>query len=107
MAFDFKAMVADDLRRVFLDPGVFGETHKVEGKATTIVVDEDALKELTGGQKLGVAGCSLLFSAAAEDLPPRRPAGEGLNVDGREYIILDWSEDMGLATVALGQNVVM
>ncbi|WP_287827059.1 sugar ABC transporter ATP-binding protein [Oscillibacter sp.] len=107
MAFNFKAMVANDLRRTFLNLEEFGETHKVEGKETTIVIDEDALKELAGGQKLGIAESSLLFCAAAEDLPPRRPAGEGLNVDGREYIILDWSEDMGLATVALGQNVTM
>ena len=42
----------------------------------------------------------LLLYAAVEDLPARRPAGEGLNVDGREYIVNDWSEDMGIATVA-------
>ena len=30
-----------------------------------------------------------------------------LNVDGREYIVNDWSEDMGIATVALGQTVTM
>ena len=38
---------------------------------------------------------------------PRRPAGEGLNIDGREYIVNDWSEDMGVATIALGQTVTM
>ena len=26
---------------------------------------------------------------------------------GREYIVNDWSEDMGIATVALGQTVTM
>lgn len=30
-----------------------------------------------------------------------------LNLDGREYIVNDWSEDMGIATVALGQTVTM
>ena len=50
---------------------------------------------------------SLMLYAAVEDLPPRRPAGEGLNIDGREYIVNDWSEDMGIATVALGQTVTM
>ena len=34
-------------------------------------------------------------------------AGEGLNIDGREYIVNDWSEDMGVATIALGQTVTM
>lgn len=107
MAFDFKAMVEADRRRTFLNLDEFGTEHMVDGKKITIAVDEEALKELTGGQKLGIAESSLLFYAAAEDLPARRPAGEGLNVDGREYIILDWSEDTGIATVALGQNIVM
>ena len=30
-----------------------------------------------------------------------------LNIDGREYIVNDWSEDMGVATIALGQTVTM
>ena len=54
-----------------------------------------------------MAESSLLLYAAVEDLPARRPAGEGLNVDGREYIVNDWSEDMGVATIALGQTVTM
>lgn len=107
MAFNFKEMVAADLRRTILNLEEFGRERTVEGKKITVVDDEDTVKELTGGQKLGIAECSLLFFAAVEDLPPRRPAGEGLNVDGREYIILDWSENMGLATVALAQNIVM
>ena len=48
-----------------------------------------------------------MFQWNVEDLPARRPAGEGLNVDGREDIVNDWSEDMGIATVALGQTVTM
>ena len=28
-------------------------------------------------------------------------------IDGREYIVNDWSEDMGVATIALGQTVTM
>lgn len=107
MAFDFKSMVAQDVRRVFLDIEVFGEPHRVEGKTITAVVDDGTLTERKGGQELSVAESSLLLFAAAEDLPARRPAGEGLNVDGREYIINDWAEDMGIATVALGQTITM
>ena len=92
MAFSFKAMVEADRRRTFLNLDEFGEKHTVEGRAIAAVLDDNALKERQGGQ---------------EDLPARRPAGEGLNVDGREYIVNDWSEDMGIATVALGQTVTM
>ena len=97
MAFSFKAMVEADRRRTFLNLDEFGEKHTVEGRAIAAVLDDNALKERQGGQELSVA----------EDLPARRPAGEGLNVDGREYIVNDWSEDMGIATVALGQTVTM
>ena len=107
MAFSFKEMVTKDVRSTFLHLEEFGEEHRVEGKTITAVIDENALKERQGGQELSVAESSLLLYAAVEDLPARRPAGEGLNVDGREYIVNDWSEDMGIATVALGQTVTM
>ena len=103
MAFSFKAMVEADRRRTFLNLDEFGEKHTVEGRAIAAVLDDNALKERQGGQELSVAESSLLLY----DLPARRPAGEGLNVDGREYIVNDWSEDMGIATVALGQTVTM
>lgn len=107
MAFDFKAMVAADRLNTFLNLNEFGEEHRVEGKTITAMLDDDTLRERQGGQELGVAESSLLLFAAVEDLPPKRPAGEGLNVDGREYIINDWREDMGIATIALGQTVTM
>ena len=103
MAFSFKAMVEADRRRTFLNLDEFGEKHTVEGRAIAAVLDDNALKERQGGQELSVAESSLLLYAAVEDLPARRPAGEGL----REYIVNDWSEDMGIATVALGQTVTM
>ena len=107
MAFDFKKMVADDRRLVFLNLAEFGEEHKVDGKTITVVLDDNALKRTPRGARAGRgrvvphAVCSSRGSAA------RRPAGEGLNIDGREYIVNDWSEDMGVATIALGQTVTM
>lgn len=102
-----QGVVEADRRRTFLNLDEFGEKHAVEGRAIAAVLDDNALKERQGGQELSVAESSLLLYAAVEDLPARRPAGEGLNVDGREYIVNDWSEDMGIATVALGQTVTM
>ncbi len=69
MAFDFKKMVADDRRLVFLNLAEFGEEHKVDGKTITVVLDDNALKERQGGQELGVAESSLMLYAAVEDLP--------------------------------------
>lgn len=103
----FKDMVAADLLGTFLDVETFGEVYRIEGKEIPIVVDNDELKERQGGQDLAVAESATLFYARTADLPPRRPAGESLNVNGRECIVDDWQEDMGVATIALGQTVTM
>jgi len=104
----FKDMVQQD-RGIFLNIDEFGEVHRVEGQNITVVIDDNTLRERQGGAEVGVAEVgvaesSLLLFAYVEDLPPRREAGESINVDGREYIVDDWSEDMGIAQVALGQN---
>ena len=99
----FKDMVQQD-RGIFLNIDEFGEVHRVEGQNITVVIDDNTLRERQGGAEVGVAESSLMLFAYVEDLPPRREAGESINVDGREYIVDDWSEDMGIAQVALGQN---
>lgn len=102
----FKDMVAADLLGTFLDVETFGEVYRIEGEEIPIVVDNDELKERQGGQDLAVAESATLFYARTADLPPRRPAGENLNVNGRECIVDDWQEDMGMSTVVLRQNIV-
>ena len=53
-----------------------------------------------------MAESATLFYARAEDLPPRRSAGQSLNVNGRECLIDDWKVDMGMATVVLRENII-
>ena len=101
----FKDMVAADRRAVFLDRLFFGETFRVEGKSISIVLDNDELKHRQGGQDLAVAESGTLFYACVEDLPPRRAPGSNLNVNGRECIIDDWQEDMGMATIVLRETI--
>ena len=99
----FKDMVQAD-RGIFLNIDEFGELHKVEGNDITVVIDDNTLRERQSGAEVGVAESSLLLFAYAEDLPARRSSGESINVDGREYIVDDWSEDLGIAQLALSQN---
>lgn len=106
MSGGFKEMVAADIANVFMDIMTFGEMYRVEGVEIPIVVDNDELKERQGGQDLAVAESATLFYARTLDLPPRRPAGENLNINGRECLIDDWKEDMGVSTIVLRQNIV-
>ena len=102
----FKDMVAADIVATFLNDQLFAECYRVEGKLINIVIDNDELKERQGGQDLAVAESATLFHAAVADLPPRKAPGSSLNINGRECIIDDWKEDMGMATIALRENIV-
>ena len=101
----FKDMVDRDRLAVFLNAGEFADTLRVEGKEIPVVLDSDKLKEKQGGQDLAVAESATLFYARAEDLPPRRLPGSALNVNGRECTIDEWTENMGMATIALRETI--
>lgn len=103
----FKDMVAEDRSRVFLDLDFFGQTVLIEGKSVSIMRDDDTLQELQSGQDLAVAESATLFFARSEDLPPRRPAGHSLNVNGRICTIDKWTDEMGIAMIVLRENIVM
>ena len=97
-------MVEQDIYGIFLDIDYFGEIHSVEGVEIPIVIDDNVLKERQGGQDLAVANSTVLLYAHSCDIK-RKPVGELLNIDGREYIIDDWMEDMGVATITLSANI--
>ena len=101
----FKEMVTADAG-TFLDVATFGEMFRVEGRSIPIVLDSDELKERQGGQDMAVAESATLFYARSADLPPRKAAGSNLNINGRECIIDSWTEDMGIATIVLRENIV-
>ena len=105
MANRFQDMIAADIQRVFINTDEFGEPYRIEGKTVNIVVDSDELKERQGGQDLAVAESGTLFYAKTSDLPPRRAAGSIININGRECIVDAWSEDCGMSTVVLRENI--
>ena len=100
----FKEQVLVDLQNTFIDIDTFGEVHNVEGKDIKVVFDDDKLVQRQGGAELGVAESDLLLFALSSDLPPKKGPGSAINIDGREYVVNDWREDMGLSTVTLTQN---
>ena len=42
---DFKEIIRDDIKKVFLDPAEFGEEHTVNGKKMVIIIDDNELTE--------------------------------------------------------------
>lgn len=100
----FAEMVTTDRDAVFLNPEEFGERHRIEGKAIVAVTDEST-NGASGAASIGLAEYDLIVYAKVEDLPKKRPTGEALNVDGREFSILSWREDCGIAEIQLAQQI--
>ena len=103
---NFKETVANDIN-TFIDVDFFGIDAVVEGKKIFIVIDNDELKNRQGGQDIAIAESSTLCYARSDDVPKRRPPGENININGRECIIDDWKDDMGVSTIALRENIIM
>lgn len=93
-----------DIDNIFLNLEEFGEEHTIDGKKILCVFDDDALKIRSGSNELNVSESSLLLFAKESDLP-RKVVGDDLLIDGRIYIVDDWKVNLGMAEIALHQNV--
>lgn len=100
----FKEQVEKDLDSVFLNTDEFAEFHRIEGRKVAVVIDDDRRKKLKQGQILGLVEADMLIMGKTADFPEDLDPGRPLNVDGRELLITDSGEDMGLVEVALSQN---
>lgn len=87
---------------LFFNVDEFGEVHRVEDREVTVVLDEEVLKEQNPAFDLGQV--DLVLYARVADLPPRKGPGSSLMIDGCEYLVVEWRESVGLATVQLAQN---
>ncbi len=100
----FKDIVQADRSAVFLNLDEFGEMHSIEGRAVTAVIDEPSTAK-SAMDAIGLAECDIIVFARAEDLPCVRAEGESLNVDGREFTVQSWREDLGMAEIQLAQQI--
>lgn len=97
----FKNMVREDIKNVFLDLDMFGETHVVAGKEMTIILD-DAEKMRRNGfyhDSKAIYSKRILFYAAAEDMGKLPPLGMSIEVDGSSYKVLQAEHEDGIYVI--------
>jgi hypothetical protein len=98
---EFKDMIQEDIKNVFLDLEMFGETHIVAGKERTIILDDgEKLRrsELYQDSK-GIYNKQIFFYIAAEDLARKPEIGQVMDVDGRDYKLLHIDHEDGMYAV--------
>lgn len=102
----FKETVDADLG-VFVNLDEFAEEHTIEGKIVNVVLDNNTLQERSGGAMFDVGAATLLIYAKTDDLPCRKGYGASINVDGSEYLVQAWDEEMGISTITLIKNMIV
>ncbi len=98
---DFKEMVKEDIKDVFLDLEMFGEQHVVAGKEMVIVLDDTESRNRNEQYQDGKAiyNKRILFYVAAEDLGSLPPLGMEIDVDGRGYKVLQAEQENGIYSI--------
>ena len=101
----FKDLVAADISAVFLNGQEFADTHTIDGKPMTVVVDENELlerdKSKMGIQVDGTYKARRLIYVAKEEYGPRPAHGKQLNFDGRLFRVADCTEEAGMLAITL------
>lgn len=104
---NFKEMVREDIKNIFLDPDVFGESHTVDGKEMVIIIDENELVEREKKVKTmaeGLHNKQLLIYVSKEDFGPEPLIGRLLELDGDYYTVTDVSDEDGIYSISLEAN---
>ena len=86
----------------------FADTHTIDGREMDAVVDDDALLERDaargGVHSDGIYRVRRLLYVAKADYGGRPPSGKRLNLDGREYRVVQADDAAGMLTIEIEAN---
>lgn len=104
---NFKDLIKQDNRNVFLNPKEFGETHIISGRRINIVIDDIEMLEREKRQtdlelyRKGVFKKNVLFYVQASDFGPLPAIGRSLELDQRIYLVTDAIDEDGIYSISL------
>lgn len=102
---NFKDLVAADISAVFLNGQEFADTHTIDGKPMTVVVDENELLE-RDKSKMGIQVDGTYQGPPADlcgqgGIRPAPAHGKQLDFDGRLFRVADCTEEAGMLAITL------
>lgn len=101
-----KEQLGNDLK-VFFNMGEFAEVHNTDGVDLPVVVDSDVLKTRSNDkteQYDGVYASKIAVYVRAADLLERPVFGQEMRLDGKLYMVIECTEEMGVLEIVLGAN---
>lgn len=104
---NFKEIIKNDVRQVFMNTDEFSETHTINGKEMPVQIDsnEQIEREKRMNQNMdGIYKNQKLIYLSAEDFGALPKQGAMLNMDGKMYKVEDAIHEDGVYSITLGAN---
>ena len=99
----FKEYLSSDMA-VFINENEFGETHRIDGKNISIIIDDDKLVERQNGAFDGIGIGTILYFAKVDDFEKPPIIGASQKFDGKFMIITSVISADGMYEIMLSQN---
>ena len=103
----FKDLVQRDVKTVFLNLEEFGETHEVNGKQMTVVLDDVENIEREKRMKShmdGIYARQVFMFVASEDFGILPKQGALVTLDRKRYQVMDATDESGIFSITLEAN---
>ena len=102
---NFKELLQQDLRQVFLNSDEFAEKHLINGIEADIVFDDDELSRLAADkQEEGLYKNKKLIKLSEDVLGGKPKIGTPIDLDGRIYRVYNSFSEDGLLSIILEAN---
>lgn len=103
----FKDFANEDISEVFFNFDEFAETHNIDGVDMVAIIDSDVLKIRSNykqDQYDGVYKGELAVFVRETDINERPVFGQRLRLNGKLYLVVECTEDMGVLEIVLEAN---
>lgn len=104
---NFKEIVFDDIRKVFLNPEEFGEIHVIDGKQMPVIVDgmevvERSKKQVEKGRIEAIFQKQTMLYVSKSEFGSLPVIGRQLKLDTSIYRVIDAIDEGGVYSITLG-----
>lgn len=104
----FKDMISNDIKNTFLNVDEFSDEHLINGKKIPCQIDEnEAVERQTRSVKINTDGIykkQKLIYVAASDFGKLPYIGRIIDLDNRDYRVVDAIEESGIHSITLEAN---
>lgn len=103
----FKELVQKDVGDVFLRLDEFGDTHIIDGKEMTVLVDDNEIIEREKKMKSNMDGVYVrqkLIYVKADEFGSLPAIGRAIMFDGKRYLVLEAVDEQGVYSITMEAN---